>query len=67
MDENDQMKNDLVEMRTSKKIKTEFNSKHLASFWCAQLEMFPQLAKNALKVLVPLQQPLSVKLDSQLL
>ena len=45
MDENDQTKDDLVEMRASKKIKIEFESMHLATLWCAQLEMFPQLAK----------------------
>ena len=53
MDENDQKKDDLVEMRASKKIKMEFESMHLAAFWCAQLEMFPQLAKSALNILVP--------------
>ena len=53
MDENDQTKDDLVEMRASKKIKMEFDSMHLATFWCVQLEMFPQLAKGALKILVP--------------
>ena len=25
---------------------------HLATFWCAQLQMFPQLEKSALKILV---------------
>ena len=53
MDENDQTKNDLVEIRASTKIKMEFNSMNLATLWCAQLEMFPQLAKSALKILVP--------------
>ena len=53
MDENDQKKDDLVEMRASKKIKMEFDSMHLATFWCAQLEMFPQLAESALNILVP--------------
>ena len=53
MDENDQTKDDLVEMRASKRIKMEFDSMHLATFWCAQLEMFPQLAKSAFKILVP--------------
>ena len=52
MDENDQKKDDLVEIRASEKIKMEFDSMYLATFWCAQLEMFPQLAKNALKILV---------------
>ena len=53
MDENHQKKDDLVEMRASKKIKMEFESMHLAAFWCAQLEMFPQLAKSSLNILVP--------------
>ena len=53
MDENDETKDDLVETRVSKKIKMEFDSIHLATFWCAQLEMFPQLAKSALKILIP--------------
>ena len=45
IDENDQTKDDLVEMRDSMKIKMEFDSMHLATFWCAQLEMCSQLAK----------------------
>ena len=39
-------------MRASKKIKMEFDLIHFVTFWCAQLEMFPQLAKSALKILV---------------
>ena len=31
----------------------KFDSMYLATFLCAQLEMFPQLAKSALKYLVP--------------
>ena len=67
MDENDQTKDDLVEMRASKIIKMKFDSMHLATFWCAQLQMFPQLAKSASKIFVSFAQPISVKLDSQLL
>ena len=52
MYKNDQTKDNLVEMRASKKIKVEFDLMHLATFWCAQPEMFPQLAKCALKILV---------------
>ena len=52
INENDQTKDDLVEKRASKKITIEFDSMHLATFWCAQLEMFPQLEKSALKILV---------------
>ena len=46
-------RDDLVEMRASKKIKMEFDSMHLATFWCEQLEMFPLLAKNALNIPMP--------------
>ena len=53
MDENDQTTDDLVEMRASKIIKMKFDSMHLGTFLSAQLEMFPQLAKSALKILVP--------------
>ena len=53
MDESDQTKDNFVEMRASKKIKMKFDSMHLATFWCAQLEMFSQLEKSALKILVP--------------
>ena len=60
MDENDQKKDDLVEIRANKKIKMKFDSMHLATFWCAQLEMFPLLAKCALNIN-------SMKVDSQLL
>ena len=38
IDENDQTKDDLAEMRASTKIKMEFDSMHSATFWCAQLE-----------------------------
>ena len=38
IDENDQTKDDLAEMRVSTKIKMEFDSMHSATVWCAQLE-----------------------------
>jgi len=53
MDDNDEMKEDLVEMKASNKIKMEFDSMQLDTFWCAQLNTFPQLAERALEVLVP--------------
>ena len=53
MDDNDEMKEDRVEMKASNKIKMEFDSMQLDTFWCAQLKKFPQLAERALEVLVP--------------
>ncbi|CAM1328316.1 ZBED8 (predicted) [Pycnogonum litorale] len=53
MDDNDEMKEDLVEMKASNKIKMEFDSMQLDTFWCAQLNTFLQLAERALEILVP--------------
>ena len=53
MDDNDQMKDDLIEMKASSKIKMEFDSVQLNGFWWAQLNTFPQLPKKALEILVP--------------
>ena len=44
---------DLVEMKASRKIKINFHLMQLDTFWCMQLNASPQLAKAALKVLVP--------------
>ena len=52
MDDNDKMK-DLFEMKASNKTKVEFDSMQLGTFWCSELKTFPQLAKNALEILVP--------------
>ncbi|CAM1323979.1 ZBED8 (predicted) [Pycnogonum litorale] len=53
MDDNDEIKEDLVEMKASNKIKMEFDSMQLDTFWCTQLNTFPQLAEIALEILVP--------------
>jgi len=51
-DDNGGMKEDPVEMKTSRKIKMNFHLMQLHTFWCTQLNASPQLAKAALKVLV---------------
>jgi len=53
MDDNDGMKEDQAEMKTSRKIEMKFHSMHLGTSWCTQLNTFPQLAKTSLEVLVP--------------
>ena len=53
MDDNDGMKEDQSEMKTSRKIKIKFNSIQLSTSWCTQLNTFPQLVKTSLEVLVP--------------
>jgi len=44
---------DPVEMKASKKIKMNFHLMQLDTFYCMHLNASPQLAKAALKVLVP--------------
>jgi len=53
MDDNDGMKEDQAEMKTSRKIKIKFHSIQLSTSWCTQLNIFPQLAKTSLEVPVP--------------
>ena len=53
-DENVGMMDDPVEMKASKKIKMNFHLMQLDNFWCMQrVNASSQLAKAALKVLVP--------------
>ena len=52
-DGNGGMMEDPVEMKASRKIKMNFYIMQLDTFWCMQLNASPQLAKAALKVLVP--------------
>jgi len=47
------MMDDPVEMKASKKIKMNFHLMQLDNFWCMQVNASSQLAKAALKVLVP--------------
>jgi len=44
------MKEDPVEMKASRKIKMNFHSMQLDTFWCTQLNV---VSKGSLKVLVP--------------
>jgi len=52
-DDNGGINEDPVEIKASRKIKINFHLMQLDSFWCMQLNASPQLAKAALKVLVP--------------
>ena len=47
------MMEDPVEIKASRKIKINFHLMQLDTFRCMQLNASPQLAKSALKVLVP--------------
>jgi len=52
-DDNGGIKEDPVEIKASRKIKINFHLMPLDTFWCTQLNASPQLAKAALKVLLP--------------
>ena len=52
-DDSGRMMEDQVEMKTSRKTKMNFHLMQLDTSWCMQLNTSPQLAKAALKVLVP--------------
>jgi len=54
MYDNDGMKEDLVQIKHSRKIKMEFHSMQLDTVWCTQPNTFPHIAKTATKVLVSL-------------
>ena len=52
MDDDDQLKEDLIELRSNQAIRTELGEKNLADFWASQLETFTVLAVEAVGVLV---------------
>ena len=49
----DMAKDELIELKVNQKVKMEFDSMELTTFWCHQLEMFPLLTERALNVVVP--------------
>jgi len=52
MDDDDQLKEDLIELCSNQAIRMELAEKNLADFWASQLETFPVLAVEAVGVLV---------------
>ena len=53
MDDDDKIKDDVVEMKASNKIKMELHLMQLYFFWCAQHNTFLQSQKSALEILMP--------------
>jgi len=52
MDGNDGIKKNLIEIKPEKTLKVEFHSMKVDTFWCKQLNTFPNLAWTTLDVLV---------------
>uniref|UniRef100_UPI00358EB4CC protein FAM200C-like n=1 Tax=Myxine glutinosa TaxID=7769 RepID=UPI00358EB4CC len=53
MSYDEELKEDLIDLRTNRALEMQFESKTLEVFWCAALDMFPRLGGKALRVLIP--------------
>ena len=51
--DDDLAKDDLIELRTMQMLRSEFNSKNLAEFWCSLAQAYPRLVKRAMVALIP--------------
>ena len=46
-------KDDLIELRTMQMLRSDFNSKNVAEFWCSLTQAYPRLVKKATVALIP--------------
>ena len=53
IEDGDMAKDELIELKGNQKVKMEFDSMELTTFWCHQLKVFPLLTERALNVVVP--------------
>ena len=53
MDNNDDMKEELIDLKVCHTMKILFESESLETFWCCAHKSFSSLAKRALQVLTP--------------
>uniref|UniRef100_UPI00358EA82C protein FAM200C-like n=1 Tax=Myxine glutinosa TaxID=7769 RepID=UPI00358EA82C len=53
MSNDEELKEDLIDLRTNRALEMQFESNTLEEFWCAALDMFPRLGGKALRVLIP--------------
>ena len=51
--DDDLAKDDLIELRSMLMLRSEFNSKNLAEFWCSLAQAYPHLVKRAMVALIP--------------
>uniref|UniRef100_UPI00358E7D1C protein FAM200C-like n=1 Tax=Myxine glutinosa TaxID=7769 RepID=UPI00358E7D1C len=52
MSNDEELKEDLIDLQTNRALEMQFESKTLEEFWCAALDMFPRLGGKALRVLI---------------
>ena len=53
MPDDDNLKEDLIEMKSCQKLQLLFNKLKLEDFQCAEMKAFPSLAMNAMTVVLP--------------
>jgi len=53
MSDDDNLKENLIELKSCQKLKLLFDKSKLKDFWCAAMKAFPSLAMEAMTVLVP--------------
>ena len=53
MPDDDNLKEDLIEMKSCQRFQLLFNKLKLEDFQCAEMKAFPSLAMNAMTVLLP--------------
>jgi len=51
--DDDLAKDDLNELRTVQMLRSDFNSKNVAEFWCSLTQVCPRLLKRAMVALIP--------------
>ena len=51
--DHDVAKDDLIELRTIQMLRSNFNSKNAAEFWCFLTQVYPRLVKRAVVSLIP--------------
>ena len=49
----DNLKEDVIEMKSCRRLQLLFNKLKLVYFWCAEMKAFPSLAMNAITVVLP--------------
>ena len=53
MSDDDNLKENLIEMKSCQELKLLFDKSKLEDFWCAAMKAFPSLAMEAMTVLIP--------------
>ena len=61
MPDDDNLKKDLIEIKSFQKLQLLFDKLKLEDFWCDATKAFPSLAVNTITVVLPFSKPIFVK------